>query len=63
MTESEVPNLNVVDMENLTKAVRVASKRGAFSMEENAQLLNSVLQVEHWINSFKQVDKEKSNGE
>ena len=42
-------SLDPGDVDNLVRAVRVASGRGAFQMEESAQLLQSVQALEVWL--------------
>lgn len=42
-------SLDPGDVDNVVRAVRVASKRGAFEMEENAQLIHSVQALEVWL--------------
>ena len=46
-------SINPADIENIVVAVRIASKRGAFEMEETAQLLSSVTAIEKWIEGIK----------
>jgi len=41
--------LDPTDVDNVVRAVRVASKRGAFEMEESAQLIHSVQNLEAWL--------------
>ncbi len=41
--------LDPSDVDNVVRAVRIASRRGAFEMEENAQLIRSVQALEEWL--------------
>jgi hypothetical protein len=42
-------SLNPTDVDNVVRAVRVAAKRGAYEMEESAQLIHSVQNLEAWL--------------
>jgi len=51
-------NLNPADVDNMTRAVRLAQERGAFKMEETAQLLPSVARLESWVTIVKQAQEQ-----
>lgn len=56
-------SLNPADVDNMTRAVRLANKRGAFEMEETAQLLASVSRLETWIATVKQAQEQAQEQE
>lgn len=56
-------SLNPADVDNMTRAVRLAAKRGAFEMEETAQLLASVSRLEQWVLSVKKAQEEAAQEE
>ena len=58
MSDLNVPKMNIGHLQNLTQAVRLAHKRGAFSMEESSQLTLSVQEIELWIESFRKYSAE-----
>ena len=54
-------SLNPADVDNMTRAVRLASKRGAFEMEETAQLLASVTRLEQWVKTVRLAQEEAAS--
>lgn len=51
-------SLNPADVENMVRAVRLAQGRGAFQMEESAQLINSVSRLERWVATVRQAQEQ-----
>ena len=51
-------SLNPADVDNMTRAVRLAQERGAFKMEEAVQLLPSVARLETWVTIVKQAQEQ-----
>ena len=50
--------LDINDINLATQAIRLAQSRGAFQMEETAQLLNSIIRLEEFY-STQQANQER----
>ncbi len=51
--EQTTSSLDVSDLDNMLRAVKHAHTRGAFTMEEVAQLFPVVQRVEAWLEAYK----------
>ena len=51
--ENQSSTLDVSDLDNMMRAVKHAHTRGAFTMEEVAQLFPVVQRVEAWLEAYK----------
>ncbi len=53
MSEENQSTLDVSDLDNLMRAVKHAHAKGAYTMEEVAQLFPVVQRVESWLETYK----------
>ncbi len=53
MSEEQTSSLDVSDLDNMLRAVKHAHTRGAYTMEEVAQLFPVVQRVEAWLEAYK----------
>ncbi len=51
--ENQSSSLDVSDLDNMLRAVKHAHSKGAYSMEEVAQLFPVVQRVEAWLEAYK----------
>lgn len=63
MPEQASLSLNPADIQNLTNAVRFASKNGAFEMEHITQLFPSVNRLEEWVVAIQAAQDEAAQPE
>ena len=53
MNEEKTSTLDVADLDNMLRAVKVSHTRGTYTMEEVAQLWPVVQRVEKWLEAYK----------